>query len=195
MAIAIYKDVAKTILLDEVEFFTGDGETVRFMATYPAVAVYVDDIRTTKYSVIDGLVEFDVAPVANSTIVVVPENALSMQLMSDAIGEVVESIYIDTDQDIYLLSDDVSTEDLGELTFSTDNVTFYSCIQVLTGTDVQIYVKAALGAALNEVKTFAKNRIVVVSSSTPIDTSGDITVNFTVGGGKYGGVEIHEVLI
>ena len=195
MAIAIYKDPAKTTLLDEVESFIGDGITVKFTATYPAKAVYVDDIKTNRYSVLDGRVTFDSPPAVNSSIVFVPENVLSLQLMSDAIGEVVESIYIDTDQDIYLLSEDVSTEDIGELTFSTDNVTFYSCIQVLTGTDVQIYVKASLGAALNEVKTFAKNRIVAVSSSTPLDTSGDITVNFTVGGGKYGGVEIHEVLI
>lgn len=195
MAIALYKDVGKTILLDEVEFFTGDGETTRFMATYPAVAVYVDNVRTTRYSTIDGQVSFNVPPEANANIVVVPENALSFQLPSDAIGDTVESLWMDTDQDVYLLSEDVSTEDIGELLFSTDNVNFYASIQVLTGTDIQIYVKASLAAPLNEVKTFASNRIVVVDSSTPIDSDGNITVNFTVGGGKYGGVEIHEELI
>lgn len=195
MAIALYKDAAKTILLDEIQFFTGDGLTTKFMATYPVKAVYVDDIKTNRYSTIDGRVTFDSPPAANATIVFVPENALSMQLMSDAIGSVTESLWIDTTQDIYLLSEDVSTEDLGELLFSTDNISFFASIQVLTGTDIQIYVKASLAAPLNEVKTFAKNRIVVVDSSTPIDSNGNITVNFTVGGGKYGGVEIHEELI
>jgi hypothetical protein len=165
------------------------------MATYGVVAVYIDDIKTTKFRVLDGLIIFDTPPPVNSTVVLVPTDSLSFQLLSDAPGEVVESIWIDTDQDIYLLSEDVSTEDIGDLLFSTDNISFFASVQVLTGTDIQIYVKASLAAPLNEVKTIARNRITVVSSSTPIDSSGNITVNFTVGGGKYGGVEIHEELV
>ena len=194
MAIALYKDALKTTLVDEVEFFTGDGETTRFRTTYAPVAAYVDDIKTTKFRVIDSLIIFDFAPAVNSTIVVVPVNVLAFQLLSDSAGEVVESIWMDTDQNVYLLSEDVATTDIGDLLFSTDNISFFPSIEVLIGTDIQIYVKAALAAPLNEVKTLARNRIVVVSSSTPIDSNGNITIDFTVGGGKYGGVEIHEEL-
>jgi hypothetical protein len=193
MAIALYKDALKTILLDQIEFFTGDGTTKRYMATYGVVSVYIDDVKTTKFRTIDGLIVFDTPPPAASTVVLVPNNCLSFQLPSDQAGNTVESLWMDTDQDVYLLS--VDTEDLGELVFSTDNISFFSSIQVLTGTDIQIYVKASLAAPLNEVKTIARDRIVVVSSSTPIDSNGNMTVNFTVGGGKYGGVEIHEELV
>lgn len=195
MAIALYKDAGKTTLVDEIEVFTGDGETTRFMATYAAVAAYIDDVKTTKFSTIDGLIIFDTPPAAASTIVVVPENVLSFQLPSDSAGDTTESLWIDTTQDIYLLSEDVTDSTLGDLVFSTDNLTFYPSIQVLTGTDVQIYVKASLAAPLNEVKTISKDRIIVVDSSTPIDSNGNITISFTVPGGKYGGVEIHEELV
>ena len=195
MAIALYKDALKTTLIGELDFFTGNGVTSRYMTTYPTVAVYIDDIKTAKFRTVDGLVIFDTPPPANSTVVLVPANCLAFQLLSDSAGDTVESLWIDTDQDVYLLSENVATQDVGELLFSTDNVSFFPSIEVLTGTDIQIYVKASLAAPLNEVKTIARDRIVVVSSSTPIDSNGNITVNFTVGGGKYGGVEIHEELV
>lgn len=195
MAIALYLDQAKTTLLGEVDFFIGDNVTFQYITPYTVAAAYIDNVKTTKFRVVDGLIVFDTPPKANTTVTLIPANSLAFRLLSNAAGNVVESIWMDTSQDIYLLSENVSSEDLGELLFSTDNISFYSCIQVLTGTDIRVYVKASLAAPLNEVKTIADNRIVVVDSSTPLDSNGNITVSFTVGGGKYGGVEIHEELI
>ena len=195
MAIAIYKDIGKLTLLEEVDYFTGDGETLRYITTYPVVAVYIDGVKHTRFTVTDGFITFDAPPKDNTTVVMVPENCLSFFLMSDSAGETVETIYIDTTLDFYLLSENVITEDIGELLFSLDNISFTASVKVLIGTDIPVYVKASLAAPLNEVKTLAENRIIAVDSSTPIDSNGNMTVSFTVGGGKYGGVEIHEILI
>jgi len=195
MAIAIYKDVTKLVLLEEVDYFTGDGFTQRYITPYTVAAIYIDGIKTTRFTVTDGFTTLNVPPRDGTTVILVPENCLSFSLLSNSAGETVETVYVDTTLDFYLLSENVITEGIGELLFSLDNISFTPSVKVLIGTDIPVYVKAILAAPLNEVKTLAENRIIAVDSSTPVDSSGNMTVSFTVAGGKYGGVEIHEILI
>ena len=185
----------KLTLLEEIDYFTGDGQTQKYLTPYKVATVYIDGVKTTRFTTTDGFITLAVPPKDNTTVVLVPENCLSFFLLSDSAGETVEIIYVDTTLDFYLLSENVITEDIGGLLFSLDNVSFTPSVKVLIGTDIPVYVKASLAAPLNEVKTLAENRIIAVDSSTPIDSNGNITVSFTVGGGKYGGVEIHEILI
>ena len=192
MAIAIYKDLAKTTLLEETVFYSGDGSTTKFLGISPTFSAFLDGIKVTTFTCIDNFIIFDSPPGTGILISLVPEHSLDFHLPSDVTGNETVSIYIDTDQDIWLLSEDIVSNDVGSLEFSLDNISFYSCIEIVIGTDIQVYVKETLAAVVNEVVTLTKTRVVVVDSTTPLDSSGNITIDFTVPDGSTGGVEIHE---
>lgn len=188
----IYKDSAKLIELANATHKIGDGVTTTFTFTYKPLLVFVDGIKRVDFEIVQSTVLFESPPAAGLLITFLGENTLDFYLDASQADEQVESIYIDTDADFWLSSENIVSDSTGELLFSTDNVTFYSCIQILTGTDILIYVKASLAAAVDKISSVTDNRIIALDSSLPLNSSGEILVSFTVDGGDIGGVEIYE---
>lgn len=195
MSVTAYKDQAKTIQLQETSYFLGDGTTSKFMALHDVAAVYIDNVKTTGFRKVDNYVIFDSPPVSNALIILVPTSSLDLFLPNDQIADIIESIYIDSDEDAYILSEDVTTGEVGSLLFSLDNIAFVACLEVSLGVSIRVYIKASSTDTAGDIKTLASSRIVVVDSSTPLDTNGNITISFSVPGGSFGGVEIYEELM
>ncbi len=194
MSVNVYKDLAKTVELQASSHFVGDGVTRRFFCAAVPKEAYIDGIKTVDYTVADKSVRFNLIPAAGVNIAVLPENSLDFYILGDASGSDTVSIYVDTTTDVYMLSHDTESNDVGELLFSLNNVDYYPCIELTTGTSIQVYVKATLAAAINKLATLVHTTLVVVDTTTPLNSSGYITVDFSVPGGSIGGVEVYENL-
>ena len=195
MSATAYKDVAKLQPLGGASYFTSDGGTVKFSVSHDIAAVFIDGVKTIYYRTVDNFLILNRPPIVGALVVCVSLASLNFYLMSDAIGQTTEAIWVDATTDVYILSEDMSNNEVGELLFSLDDITYVSCLGLTLGNDIQVYVKALLAAPLNEIKTIVNSRIVIVESSTPLDTDGNLTVSFTVPGGDLGGVEIYEELM
>lgn len=191
----VYIDAVKTKVMQDIVPIVCDGIKTKFIANYAIGEVYLDNIRITVIEIYENSVSFSSPPISGSVLILLPKNAFNMYIDSTGVGSIVDQLYLEiTTSPVYIISENMFTGKIGDYKFSLDNVSFYDCLLLPVDTTT-VYVKYSLTTAVNKVAGYSHNRIFFVESDTLIDSSGNITISFTVPGGSVGGVEIYEKFI
>lgn len=192
MATTVFEDQAKTIEIGESSFFVSKGTETNKVAKSDIHEMYADGVKLSNISVSELTANFN-SFFAGTLVTLLPKGSVKLYFDSNSINAAVASIFVDTDTEVVLMSEDIQTGRLGDLELSLDGILFVPCITVAPGTDIEVVVRASHSVPELAIRTLTTTRLVVIESDLPISSAGYVEVNITPLPGETGLVEFHEI--